>query len=112
MCDDSVLRAKALELMKAGKLPEQRPQCMWGGPGSGESCAVCGKTIGTEEVEMELQFASENGTASYRVHAQCFAAWERERSKGRSNDPSLPKEGNGGMISGRERNTTNQWERG
>lgn len=96
--------------MTAGKLPDQRPERLWGGAGSGQSCAVCGKTIGKEDVEMELQFTSEGGagTANYHVHAQCFALWERGRRNGGSNDHSLPPEGNEGIIPGHERNPTNR----
>lgn len=85
MGDESVLPAGAADAMKTGKLPERRPERIWGGPGSGASCAICGKTIGTGEVEFELQFASDgsSGTANYHVHARCFAAWELERRDGK-----------------------------
>jgi len=75
MGDESGLRAGAGDAVKPGKLPDRRPERMWGGPGSGGSCAICGKTIGTEEVEFELQFVSDggSGTVSYQVHARCFA---------------------------------------
>jgi hypothetical protein len=109
MGDESILAAGP-----AGKLPQQRPERMWGGPGSGASCAICGKTIGTEEVEFELQFVSDGGSgpASYHVHARCFAAWELERRDGGSNGHPLPRAENGGIMLGRERNTTTEGERG
>jgi hypothetical protein len=74
MSDECVLRAPAREAIKTGNLPAQRPERMWGGPGTGASCAVCGKTIGTVEIEFELQFASDVGcgAANYMVHARCF----------------------------------------
>lgn len=99
--------------MKAGKLPDRPPDRMWGGPGSGGPCAVCGKTIGTEGVEIELQFMSDEGphTATYHVHTQCFAAWDNGRRRGGSNGRSLPQGGDGGMMPSRERYTTNQGKR-
>ncbi|MGH2448421.1 MAG: hypothetical protein ACRDFS_07445 [Chloroflexota bacterium] len=113
MDEDSVLRARAREAMKAANLPDRRPEGLWGGPGSGATCAVCGKTVGTGEVELELQFTSDQGpgAGSYHVHARCFAAWELERRNGGSNGHSLPQPGNGGIMADRERNTTNQGER-
>ena len=81
MADESVLRARAREAMKSGNLPKHPPERMWGGPGSGVSCALCGKIVGPEEVEFELQFSSGGGTGliTYHVHARCYAAWELER---------------------------------
>ena len=114
MGEESVLPAGAGYVMKTGKLPEHRPERMWGGPSSGASCAICGKAIGAGEVEFELQFASDggSGTANYHVHARCFAAWELERRDGKSNGHSLPQAGNGEIMLGCERNTTTQGERG
>jgi hypothetical protein len=114
MADDSVLSGRVRELMKVGKLPRHRPARLWGGPGSGESCAVCGKTIGTGEVEMELQFTSEGGTGTgnYHTHARRFAVWERELQNEGANGHSLPEEGHEGIMTDRERNATNQRERG
>lgn len=124
MADDSVLPGRVRELMKVGKLPRHRPARLWGGPGSGESCDVCGKTIGTGELEMELQFTSEGGTGTgnYHAHARCLAVWERELQSGGTNGRPLPEEGNVGIMAGRERDATNQgatnqgatnqWERG
>jgi hypothetical protein len=114
MGDESVLAAGAGDAMKTSKLPKHRPERMWGGPGSGSSCAICGKTIGTEELEFELQFASEGGsaTANYHVHVHCFAAWELERRDAKSNGHSLPYAGDGGIMLSRERNTIAQEGRG
>jgi hypothetical protein len=100
--------------MKAGKLPEHPPERMWGGPGTGGFCALCGKAIGTEEFEIELQFASDEapGKANYHVHAVCFAAWEIEPRNRRSNGHPLPEAGNECIMPNRERKTTNQGKRG
>ena len=114
MGDERPRSAGPPEGVPAGKLPEQRPERMWGGPGSGAACAICGKVIGTAEVEIELQFASDegSGTANYHVHAGCFTAWELERRNGKSNGDALPQAGNRGIMLSRGRNTTTQGERG
>ena len=113
MGDESVLRAQAREAMKAGNLPDHRPEHLWGGLGSGAPCAVCGKVVDKEDVELELQFNSNrDGRAThYHVHAQCFAAWELERRNGASNGNALPLPDGGGIMPGHERNPTGQGER-
>lgn len=107
--DERALRIRAREAMKAGSLPERPPERMWGGPGGGCLCAVCGRNIGKEEMEFELQFSStEEGFKSYHVHVRCFAAWELERRSADSNDHLLPPRKPGGIINSCEPNGTNQ----
>jgi hypothetical protein len=60
MSDDETLRKRVREAIDAGKLPDCSPVGMWGGPGCGASCAICGKQIGIEEVEFELEFSAGN----------------------------------------------------
>lgn len=114
MVDESMLRARARAAMTAGHLPDHRPEHMWGGPGSGESCAVCGNAVDKDDVELELQFTSghSSGTANYHVHGRCFAAWELERRSRSSNGQSLSESGNGTIMPDRERNEANTRERG
>lgn len=112
MGDESELPARTREAMLTDKLPRQPPERMWGGPGSGASCAICGKIIGTGEVEFELQFALNGGSgaANYHVHVQCFTAWELERRNGSPNG-HLPQAGNEGIMLDSERHTTIPGER-
>lgn len=81
MPDESTLRKKAREAMQAGKLPSYLPRRMWGGPGVGACCAICGRTAGPDEVEFELEFIRDDAgdLDNHHVHLQCFAAWELER---------------------------------
>jgi hypothetical protein len=111
MTDDQVLRARARQAMKIGRLPEHRPERIWGGPGSGASCAVCGKDIGQEGVEFELQFSpgEQLGSGNYQVHVKCFEAWELERRTGGSNCQVLPGTNDSGII-GCERSAASQGE--
>jgi hypothetical protein len=83
MSDDSLLRKKVQEAVRAGSLPNRRPDRTWGGPGSGACCTICGARVGRDEVEFEIEFGGEDTAqpSSYYVHVQCFAAWEAERRK-------------------------------
>src|SRR5579872_5301964 len=68
MGNESVLRARAREAMKAGKLPDCGPEQVLGGLGSGQPCAVCDKTVEMEDVELELQFASDRDSRPTHCH--------------------------------------------
>ena len=82
MPDEPILRAKARETIRNGKLPSRRPDRTWGGPGVGAACAVCGEPVTRDQLEFEIEFAH-NGTNpgldKYHVHVRCFAPWEFER---------------------------------
>jgi hypothetical protein len=116
MSDERVLRTLARKVMKTGSLPESRPERMWGGPGGGSSCALCGMTIRGEEMEFELQFSSREdpGAGNYHVHVRCFAAWELERRNAESTDNSLPRVNDSHIMAGRElsKTKTNEGELG
>ena len=82
MPDESLLREKAREAIRAGKLPSRRPDRMWGGPGVGECCAICGELVTRDQLELEIQFAyvgAADRLHDFHLHVQCFAAWELER---------------------------------
>jgi hypothetical protein len=81
MNDENTLRKLARGAIQAGKLPGRPPQRVWGGPGVGARCTICGKPAGPEEVEFELEFTRQDdgGLGNHHVHVQCFAAWEFER---------------------------------
>ena len=115
MSDEQALRTLARAEMETGRLPKHGPERIWGGPGGGAPCALCGKTIGNEEMEFELQFSSNEDPrwGSYHVHVPCFAAWELERRcNGDSNGDSLPRAESGGIMRSRERNATGQGDEG
>jgi len=52
---EAELRPIARERIATGQLPREVPTKMWGGPGSGQPCALCDKPIRHEEVELELE---------------------------------------------------------
>ncbi len=78
---ESILREHARNSIQSGTLPSRSPDAMWGGPGAGAPCAVCGAIVTPEDVEMEIEFRHEDsrGAENYHLHNRCFAAWELER---------------------------------
>jgi hypothetical protein len=83
---ESFLRRLARLALDDGKLPRAEPARMWGGPGTGEMCAVCDLPISAPDLEYELQYDRQNhlqpGLQIYRLHLRCFAVWELERTRG------------------------------
>jgi hypothetical protein len=52
---EDALRTKARALIDQGKLPLRSPERMWGGPGAGTLCSVCGMPITEVDKELEVQ---------------------------------------------------------
>jgi hypothetical protein len=85
MPDELVRREQAREAIRSGKVPSRRSARMFGGPGSGRPCVVCGEPLPRAEIEIELEFNLQDGTpdpVQYRFHHRCFTAWEFERANG------------------------------
>ena len=86
--DEQDLRRKALAAVRAEALPCAPPQRTWGGSGCGRLCLLCGHSIESAEVEMELEFDAVDGETAPRVfhlHQPCFAAWEIARESAARN---------------------------
>jgi hypothetical protein len=84
MPDESLIREKAREAVRSGKLPPREADRTWGGPGVGALCAVCGLPVTKDQLEFEIQFAHDGdspGLDKFHVNVRCFAAWEFERNK-------------------------------
>jgi hypothetical protein len=84
MDDKTELHKKAREAIKAGKVPNRRPQRMWGGTGDGACCVICGGVVTQHEFGMDLEFAREDGDpdkVEYHFHVRCYTAWDSERGK-------------------------------
>jgi hypothetical protein len=82
--DEPLLREQAREAIRAGKLPTRSYDRVFGGPGSEQPCAVCGKTLPRAEVEIELEFNRHDATLGidqFHFHHRCYVAWEFARSK-------------------------------
>ena len=82
MPDEPILREKARDAIRSGRLPARRSDRMWGGPGMSASCSVCGEPVRRDQMEFELQFERDDAGPSldsHHFHVRCFAAWEFER---------------------------------
>jgi hypothetical protein len=74
----SLLHSKAREAIRAGNLPLRSPDKLWGGPATGDRCAVCGVSTTPGELELEIEFTREGGRTRYHVHPLCFSIFNRE----------------------------------
>ena len=74
----SALRPVARDRISKGLLPRKVRSTLWGGNGTGQSCALCDKTILPSEVELEVE-ALVNGTLrTLQFHVICETAWQLE----------------------------------
>ena len=81
--DETILREKARQALRAGTLPNRRPDRTWGGSGVGAVCTICATPVKHDELEFEIEFARNGDTThwdSYHLHARCFEAWQLERN--------------------------------
>ena len=82
MDDEAILRVKAHEAIRTGRLPARRPDRTWSGPGVGFPCAVCDRLVRRHDREVQMQFEHDGrvpGLDTFHVHLRCLAAWEFER---------------------------------
>lgn len=83
--DTDTLRARAARLIATGGLPPGAPARSWGGPGSGEPCALCSLPIERGELEFELEFTGGDGrpadARTCRFHTRCFDVWLQTRKE-------------------------------
>jgi len=77
--NDEVLRAKARDLIRAGRLPGRRPERVWGGAGlAGIHCTLCDEAIERGDVVLEVEVHSGEGASYPQLHVQCFSMFETE----------------------------------
>jgi hypothetical protein len=91
MRDELLLREKARDAVRNGKLPARQPDRTWGGPGVGAPCTVCVLPVTKDQMEFEIQFEHdgiERVLDNFHVHIRCFAAWEFERQSASSGEPN------------------------
>jgi hypothetical protein len=78
---EAELRPVARERIATGQLPSEAPSRIWGGPGSGNACALCGKTIGSNEIEYEVEAHVRGVGRLFRFHMMCQSVWELEADR-------------------------------
>src|SRR5258707_11340044 len=83
MPDEPLLREQAREAVRTGKLPSRSSDRLFGVSGNGGPCAVCGKPLTREEMEVQLQFNRHDGTPGldqYHLHHRCqVGEWTPEQ---------------------------------
>jgi len=82
MLDDTILRQHARDALRQGRLPDRRPDRIWGGNGMNTPCYLCAAPITHDETELEIEFDQDDespGVECFHIHLCCFAAWEMER---------------------------------
>ena len=80
---ETSLRERVKHQLVEGTLPDEAPRRVYGGLGIGAHCQICGRSVGKNQNELELQFVRDADPltiAVFHLHARCFAAWELERS--------------------------------
>ena len=96
MNDDEDIHEKIRELLRSGGLPARAPDRVWGGLGSGrDRCVVCGSLVSPQEIAIEAEFSSAEGSSSLEFHESCFRAVESQWS--RFKPASIPT-GNGATV--------------
>ena len=71
---ETELRSQIRALIECGELPCEVPGRMWGGNETREICSVCGKPIGSEELEFEYPI----GPKTLRFQRLCHGLWQLE----------------------------------
>lgn len=83
MIEDEELYRTVRRLLGNGGLPSTPPDRVWGGAGSGAPCKVCGRTVGRDEVELEIEYGRRlHEHRVFHVHVHCHHVWERELARG------------------------------
>jgi len=78
MPEELSLRRAARESLANGRLPRMHSQCIWGGYGRGDTCALCGKPIRSTEVEFEVPEPEDGPGTAFKFHITCHAIWQLE----------------------------------
>jgi hypothetical protein len=83
MLEDSAVRLLIRAKLADGRLPQGRSERVWGGYGTGETCAACEESISKDQLAMESPRLT-GGVMAF--HVKCFAVWDDERTSPR--DPN------------------------
>jgi hypothetical protein len=67
------LRLIARDRISNGQLPWGTPSRTWGGPGTGEPCALCDKPLMREEIEYEVEQRCGGVMRIFHFHVLCHA---------------------------------------
>jgi hypothetical protein len=80
---EPALQRLARARIKDGRLPCHPTGDVRGGQGTGALCGVCGRPIGPDEIEYEVQFIADRALTC-RLHFHCYEVWLAECEDGRN----------------------------
>jgi hypothetical protein len=69
------LQRVAHERIESGELPCDTSARMWGSHGSGAPCALCGRPIGPDEIEYEVETRVKGKADTLQFHRLCHSIW-------------------------------------
>ena len=72
------LKRLAQERIESGQLPCDPSARMWGSRGSGATCVLCGRPIGPDEIEYEVEMRINGAPDTLQFHRACHAVWHTE----------------------------------
>jgi hypothetical protein len=75
---ESELKALAADRIRQSLLPAQPARTVWAGPGTGERCSLCDRTIEEVEMEYELDAPAPRANGVVRLHRRCHTLWQSE----------------------------------
>jgi hypothetical protein len=91
------------DAIRDGRLPNRLPSQVWGGWGDGQQCSLCDRPITPEQTEVEFELDTDGGSdgPTYRMHTDCYKAWEdalpaatnRLKNGSRESQASIPRRG-------------------
>jgi hypothetical protein len=70
----AIIRAK----LASGELPSAKPEKVWAGKGTGQSCSGCGRPITADQVEYEMDLPG--ARVAMRLHQSCLEVWDNQRN--------------------------------
>jgi len=75
------LKALAADRIRRKLLPARPPKSVWAGPGSGERCSLCDRTIDKLDTEYELDAPVARANGVVRLHLRCHTLWQVELAR-------------------------------
>jgi len=73
------LRPIARVPLKVERLANGDVANIWSGPGTGQLCSGCSKTISYDDIEIEVEMPVTLKSSVLRFHAECYRIWSGER---------------------------------
>jgi hypothetical protein len=75
---ETSLKRLAQERMGSGQLPRHPAARMWGSHGHCAPCALCGRPIGPDEIEYEVEMRINEAPDTLHFHRACHSVWHTE----------------------------------